>query len=138
MLKTYPYTTYLFQAHQFDHGTPLEETLRTFDDLVRVGKVRYIGVSNFNGWQMQSVVDTAKTLGINPIVSLQVRPSSLSKHLLCIWRRGRHIFIYLPPRRFSGSSVYQVSSHQILIACLTVLLQCLKKALFERLHSKSS
>ncbi|BFZ18590.1 hypothetical protein BsWGS_21628 [Bradybaena similaris] len=61
----------LYQAHQYDHGTPLEETLRTFDDLVRVGKVRYIGVSNFNGWQMQSVVDTAKALGINPIVSLQ-------------------------------------------------------------------
>ncbi|CAG5122223.1 unnamed protein product [Candidula unifasciata] len=61
----------LYQAHQFDPATPLEETFRTFDDLVRGGKVRYIGVSNFNGWQMERVVNTARTLGINPIISLQ-------------------------------------------------------------------
>ncbi|KAI8783011.1 1-deoxyxylulose-5-phosphate synthase YajO [Biomphalaria glabrata] len=61
----------LFQAHAFDDGTRLEETLRTFDDLVRAGKVRYIGVSNFTGWQLQKLVDTSERLGLNPIVSLQ-------------------------------------------------------------------
>ncbi|KAK6968082.1 hypothetical protein BgiMline_027939, partial [Biomphalaria glabrata] len=61
----------LYQAHAFDDGTRLEETLRTFDDLVRAGKVRYIGVSNFTGWQLQKLVDTSERLGLNPIVSLQ-------------------------------------------------------------------
>ncbi|CAG5122222.1 unnamed protein product [Candidula unifasciata] len=69
----------LYQAHQWDAGTPLEETLRTFDDLVRGGKVRYIGVSNFNGWQMERVVNTARTLGINPIISLQQQYSLASR-----------------------------------------------------------
>jgi len=42
----------LYQMHGFDAGTPVEETLRTLDDLVRAGKVRYIGCSNFSGWQL--------------------------------------------------------------------------------------
>lgn len=66
------YTFSYLQAHAFDDGTRLEETLRTFDDLVRAGKVRYIGVSNFTGWQLQKLVDTSERLGLNPIVSLQV------------------------------------------------------------------
>ncbi|QIY69665.1 aldo/keto reductase [Streptomyces sp. RLB1-33] len=41
----------LFQLHAFDAGTPVEETLSALDDLVRAGKVRYLGVSNFSGWQ---------------------------------------------------------------------------------------
>ncbi len=41
----------LYQAHGWDSSTPLEETLRTLDDLVRQGKVRYIGLSNFLSWQ---------------------------------------------------------------------------------------
>ncbi|CAL1533333.1 unnamed protein product [Lymnaea stagnalis] len=61
----------LYQAHAFDDATRLEETLRTLDDLVRVGKVRYVGVSNFSGWQLQKLVDTSEKLGLNPIVSLQ-------------------------------------------------------------------
>ena len=40
-----------YQVHSFDPETPLEETLRAMTELVRVGKVRYIGVSNFTGWQ---------------------------------------------------------------------------------------
>jgi aryl-alcohol dehydrogenase-like predicted oxidoreductase len=42
----------LYQVHQWDADTPLEETLRALDDLVRQGKVRYIGCSNFTGWQI--------------------------------------------------------------------------------------
>jgi aryl-alcohol dehydrogenase-like predicted oxidoreductase len=49
----------LYQVHGFDAVTPLEETLRALDDLVRVGKVRYIGCSNFTAWQ------TMKALGIS-------------------------------------------------------------------------
>lgn len=56
----------------WDEGTPLEETLRTFDDLVRCGKIRYFGFSNVCGWQLQKIVDTTKHLGLTPCVSLQV------------------------------------------------------------------
>jgi aryl-alcohol dehydrogenase-like predicted oxidoreductase len=42
----------LFQLHGFDAATPIEETLRTLDDLVRAGKIRYIGCSNFSGWHL--------------------------------------------------------------------------------------
>ncbi|CAG5121734.1 unnamed protein product [Candidula unifasciata] len=61
----------LYQTHLFDDGTPVEETLRTLDDLVRVGKIRYIGLSNVTGWQLSQLVETTKHLGLNPIISLQ-------------------------------------------------------------------
>ncbi|KAH9487662.1 hypothetical protein Btru_069930 [Bulinus truncatus] len=69
----------LYQAHMFDDGTKLDETFRTFDDLVRAGKVRYVGVSNFTGWQLQKLVDTSEKLGLNPIVSLQQQYNLLSR-----------------------------------------------------------
>ncbi|CAL1534390.1 unnamed protein product [Lymnaea stagnalis] len=69
----------LYQAHAFDDATRLEETLRTLDDLVRVGKVRYVGVSNFSGWQLQKLVDTSEKLGLNPIVSLQQQYNLLTR-----------------------------------------------------------
>jgi aryl-alcohol dehydrogenase-like predicted oxidoreductase len=47
----------LYQVHGWDSHTPLEETLRTLEGLVRQGKVRYIGLSNFMSWQSPSVVD---------------------------------------------------------------------------------
>ncbi|GFR89164.1 4-deoxy-L-erythro-5-hexoseulose uronic acid reductase [Elysia marginata] len=61
----------LYQTHIFDNATPIEETYRTLDDLVRCGKVRYVGVSNVSGWQLQKIVETQKHLGLNPLVSLQ-------------------------------------------------------------------
>jgi aryl-alcohol dehydrogenase-like predicted oxidoreductase len=48
----------LFQLHGFDAMTPIEEVLQTLDDLVRAGKIRYIGCSNFSGWHlMKSLAD---------------------------------------------------------------------------------
>ncbi|GFN81175.1 4-deoxy-l-erythro-5-hexoseulose uronic acid reductase, partial [Plakobranchus ocellatus] len=61
----------IYQTHAFDNATPLEETLRTLDDLVRCGKIRYPGVSNVTGWQLEKIVQTQTRLGLNPIVSLQ-------------------------------------------------------------------
>ncbi|KAH3787886.1 1-deoxyxylulose-5-phosphate synthase YajO-like [Dreissena polymorpha] len=61
----------LYQGHVWDNGTPLEETLRTFDDLVRCGKIRYYGFSNVCGWQLQKIADTAKMLNLNPCITLQ-------------------------------------------------------------------
>lgn len=61
----------LYQMHQTDKRTPIEETLRALDDLVRQGKVRYIGCSNFPAWQMVEAAWTARTNGLNPFVSHQ-------------------------------------------------------------------
>ncbi|KAH9488527.1 hypothetical protein Btru_062172 [Bulinus truncatus] len=69
----------LYQTHCFDDATPLEETLRTLDDLVRCGKVRYAGVSNVTGWQLQKIIDTTEKLGLNPIASLQQQYSLASR-----------------------------------------------------------
>ena len=57
----------LYQLHEWDGLTPLEETLAALDDLVRAGKVRYVGVSNFSGWHLM------KALGISECDRL-VRP----------------------------------------------------------------
>src|SRR6202023_1527667 len=54
----------LYQAHQWDPATPIEETLLAFDSLVRSGKVRYIGVSNFTGWQLERTILTARHMGL--------------------------------------------------------------------------
>jgi aryl-alcohol dehydrogenase-like predicted oxidoreductase len=53
----------LYQVHCWDAVTPLEETLSTLNDLVRSGKVRYIGASNFSGWQLQKAVDLSRQMG---------------------------------------------------------------------------
>jgi len=61
----------LYQVHCWDHVTPLDETLSTLDTLVRDGKVRYIGASNFNGWQLQKAVDLSRHMGWEPFTCLQ-------------------------------------------------------------------
>ena len=63
----------LYQAHAWDPLTPLEETLQAFDDLVRAGKVRYVGVSNFTGWQVERVAAEAARAGLAPVVSVQAQ-----------------------------------------------------------------
>lgn len=63
----------LYQAHQFDPTTPVEETLCAFDDLVRAGKVRYVGVSNWRAWQVALGLGVAERSGLLPIVSVQPR-----------------------------------------------------------------
>ncbi len=64
-------TVDLYQAHAWDPLTPIEETLAFFDDAVRAGKIRYFGVSNFLGWQLQKTVLLARSAGRPPIVTLQ-------------------------------------------------------------------
>jgi aryl-alcohol dehydrogenase-like predicted oxidoreductase len=61
----------LYQIHSFDPRTPIEETLRALDDLVRQGKVRYVGCSNFPAWRLTEARWTALTHGLNPFVSCQ-------------------------------------------------------------------
>ena len=61
----------LYQAHRYDHETPLEETLRAFDDLVRQGKVLYVGVSEWRAEEIAAALKIAGQLGLDRIVSNQ-------------------------------------------------------------------
>jgi aryl-alcohol dehydrogenase-like predicted oxidoreductase len=61
----------LYQAHRYDHGTPLEETLRAFDDLVRQGKVLYIGVSEWRAEEISAALAIAGQLGLDRLISNQ-------------------------------------------------------------------
>jgi aryl-alcohol dehydrogenase-like predicted oxidoreductase len=67
----------LYQAHRFDYETPLEETLRAFDDLVRQGKVLYVGVSEWTAGQIREAARIAADLGLDRIVSNQPQYSML-------------------------------------------------------------
>lgn len=62
----------LYQIHTFDPETPLEETLRALDDMVRSGKVRYIGASNYAAWELMKAIGTSAKEGLNRYVSTQV------------------------------------------------------------------
>jgi voltage-dependent potassium channel beta subunit len=61
----------LYQAHRYDHETPLEETLRAFDDLVRQGKVLYVGVSEWRAEEIAAALKIADQMGLDRIVSNQ-------------------------------------------------------------------
>jgi aryl-alcohol dehydrogenase-like predicted oxidoreductase len=61
----------LYQFHKPDPDTPIEETLRALDDLVRQGKVRYIGCSNLPAWQVAGAQWTSRLLGLNSFISCQ-------------------------------------------------------------------
>ena len=61
----------LYQIHGFDPATPIEETVRALDDLVRQGQVRYVGVSNWAAWQIVKANGIAERLGLSRIQSLQ-------------------------------------------------------------------
>ncbi|MCT9930071.1 aldo/keto reductase family protein [Planotetraspora sp. A-T 1434] len=67
----------LYQAHRFDVETPLEETLRAFDDLVRQGKVLYVGVSEWTADQIARALKIADEMGFDRIVSNQPQYSML-------------------------------------------------------------
>ncbi len=67
----------LYQAHRYDAETPLEETLRAFDDLVRRGKVLYVGVSEWRADQIESALQIADDMGFDRIVSNQPEYSLL-------------------------------------------------------------
>ncbi len=67
----------LYQAHRFDFETPIEETLRAFDDLVRQGKVHYVGVSEWPADQIAEALRVADEMGFDRIVSNQPQYSLL-------------------------------------------------------------
>jgi aryl-alcohol dehydrogenase-like predicted oxidoreductase len=69
----------LYQIHNQDLLTPPEETLRAFDDLVRAGKVRYIGSSNHSGWTKMRALATSDRLGLTRYISQQIQYSLLRR-----------------------------------------------------------
>lgn len=71
----------LYQVHCWDETTPLEETLITLDTLVKSGKVRYIGVSNYSGWQLQKAMDMSHYNGWEPFVCLQALYNLLDRNI---------------------------------------------------------
>ncbi len=91
----------LYQAHRPDDETPLEETLRAMDDLVRQGKVRYIGCSNYAAWQLAQGLGISRQEGLAPWVSVQPKWNLLDglddPHLLPACRTfGVGIIPYTP------------------------------------------
>ncbi len=71
----------LYQVHGWDSNTPLEETVRTLDDLVRQGKVRYIGLSNLMSWQAATAVMLQERLGLEKYVTAQMYYSLVGRGL---------------------------------------------------------
>ena len=91
----------LYQTHFFDPDTPIEETLRALEDLVRAGKVRYIGCSNYPAWRLAESLEASERLGIARYESVQPRYNLLYREieteLLPLCRsRGLGVLVYNP------------------------------------------
>ncbi|BDG61011.1 aldo/keto reductase [Caldinitratiruptor microaerophilus] len=91
----------LYQVHRFDPEVPVEETLRALDDLVRQGKVRYIGCSNWAAWQIAWALGVSERLGLEPFVSVQPRYNLAHREperelFPCCLQLGVGVLVYSP------------------------------------------
>ena len=91
----------LYQVHGFDPATPVEETLRALDQLVRHGHVRYIGVSNWAAWQIAKALGVSERLGLSRFESLQayytVAGRDLERELIPMLRsEGLGLMVWSP------------------------------------------
>ena len=71
----------IYILHVYDEETPLEETLRALDDVVRAGKTRYVGVSNFQAWQVLKALWMQDRLGLDPLICIQNPYNLLNREL---------------------------------------------------------
>jgi aryl-alcohol dehydrogenase-like predicted oxidoreductase len=71
----------VYQIHCWDRHTPLVETLSTLDDLIHEGKVRYIGASNYTGWQLATALGVSRAHGWEPYVSVQPQYSLVTRDI---------------------------------------------------------
>src|SRR5262249_24852774 len=71
----------LYQVHEWDGRTPLEETLTALDDLVRAGKVRYLGCSNYAAWQLMKALAISDARSLLRCASQQIYYSLHSRHV---------------------------------------------------------
>ncbi|QXJ25241.1 aldo/keto reductase family protein [Actinomadura graeca] len=97
----------LYQAHRFDRETPLEETLRAFDDLVRQGKVLYVGVSEWRADEIERALKIADEMGLDRIVSNQPQYSML-------WRVIEEEIVPLSEREGVGQIVWSPIAQGVL------------------------
>ncbi|MGB9376887.1 MAG: aldo/keto reductase, partial [Mycobacteriales bacterium] len=97
----------LYQAHRYDYETPLEETLRAFDDLVRQGKVLYVGVSEWKATEISDALRLAQKMGIDRLVSNQPQYNML-------WRVIESEVVPLCRRRGVGQLVWSPIGQGIL------------------------
>lgn len=91
----------LFQCHRYDDDTPLEETLRALDDLVRWGKVLYIGVSQWSAAQITDAMRMAEAMGLDGIVSNQPQYNIIQRSIEAevmprCWDEGVGLIVYSP------------------------------------------
>ena len=105
----------LYQIHTFDPHTPLEETLRTLDDMVGSGKVRYIGASNYAAWELMQALGISEQLHSERYISIQVSYSLADRGIeqemvpLCL-DQGIGIIPYFPLAGGILSGKYQSSA----------------------------
>ncbi|HEY2315449.1 MAG TPA: aldo/keto reductase, partial [Streptosporangiaceae bacterium] len=97
----------LYQAHRYDHETPLEETLRAFDDLVRQGKVLYIGVSEWRADEIAAALKIADQMGLDRIISNQPQYNM-------IWRVIESEVVELSQREGIGQIVWSPIAQGVL------------------------
>ncbi|MFN3232834.1 MAG: aldo/keto reductase [Alphaproteobacteria bacterium] len=71
----------LYQAHFFDPHTPIEETMRAYDDLVRDGKIRYVGCSNYPAWRLMDALSASERLGLARYETVQPRYNLLYRDI---------------------------------------------------------
>ncbi|MFN4088288.1 MAG: aldo/keto reductase [Alphaproteobacteria bacterium] len=105
----------VYYLHKEDHGTPLEETVRAMGDLVRQGKIRYFGVSNYRSWRLAEICRICDGLGIDrPVVSQPyynaVNRMPETEHLPACAHFGLGVFPYSPVARGILSGKYRADA----------------------------
>jgi len=105
----------LYQCHAFDPATPIEETMRALDDVVRSGKARYVGASNFPAWRLAMALGTSDRLGLHRFSCLQPRYNLLFRdpeiELLPLCRdQGLGVIAYTPLASGVLSGRYRASA----------------------------
>lgn len=94
----------VYYMHRDDESTPVEETLATFARLIELGKIRYYGVSNFRGWRIARMVETARRMGVPPPIVCQPPYSAVTRLietelLPCCEHYGVGVVAYSPLAR---------------------------------------
>lgn len=108
----------LYQAHLLDPHTPIDETLRAFDDLIRAGKVRYVGCSNYPAWRLGEALRASDRLGVAGYASVQSRYNILYRDIelellpLCV-DQGIGVLVYNPLAGGFLSGKYQAGQDPV-------------------------
>ncbi|MBV9563703.1 MAG: aldo/keto reductase [Bradyrhizobium sp.] len=105
----------IYYLHKEDHGTPLEETVRALADLIRAGKIRYFGVSNYRAWRVAEICNICDRLGIDRPVASQPYYNAMNRmpeveHFPASGHYGLGIVAYSPLARGVLTGKYDVDA----------------------------